>query len=292
MNRRVVQAVTAVLINGHMAGFLSGTLYNGSLKRICVPVLNCTYCPGAFSSCPLGLIQSSILFGNHLVFMMTAGILLLLGGLMGRFICGWLCPFGFAQELLYKIPLPKYRPSGKLIKLEYLKYAVLVLFVFLFPALGLTYLSSPTFCKFLCPVETLESYLPLMALQPSLAATAGVLFQWKLVLLAVVILLSVVIFRPFCRFLCPLGAIYALLNRLSLLRFTVDRTNCQKCGACQEQCELGIEVWNNPNSPECTRCLQCFDGCRDRLLRIKAGPGEKRSVLKEKKPDTNKGFKV
>ena len=173
MNRRIVQIIAAVVFNGHFTGFLRGTVYNGSLKKICVPVLNCTSCPGALGSCPLGLIQSSILFGNYQLLLLITGILLFLGGLLGRFICGWLCPFGFVQELLYKLPLPKYRPGRKLVKLNYLKYVVLVLFVFLFPALGLTYLSGSTFCKFLCPVETLEAYLPLMAVQPSLITTAG-----------------------------------------------------------------------------------------------------------------------
>jgi polyferredoxin len=291
MNRRVVQSITAVIINGNIIGFLQGTAYNGSLKRICVPALNCTYCPGAFSSCPLGLIQSSIIFGNHLVLILTSGFLLLLGGLLGRFICGWFCPFGFAQELLYKLPLPKYRPGRNSIKLESLKYAVLILFVFLFPALGMTYLSGAAFCKFLCPVEALESYLPLLALQPALMTTAGFLFKWKLVLLAVVILLSMIIFRPFCRFICPLGAVYALLNRRSLLRFEVDRKNCKNCGACQEQCELGIDVYNNPNSPECIRCNQCLAGCQDSLLRIKAGLSVNTFRLK-KKTDKNKGFRI
>lgn len=290
MKRRVVQTITAVLINGHLAGFLSGTLYNGSLKRTCVPVLNCTYCPGAFSSCPLGLIQNSIIFGNYLLLMVTSGLVLVLGGLLGRFLCGWLCPFGFVQELFYKIPLPKFRPPSKLMKLEYLKYVVLAVFVVLLPALGLTYLNGAAFCKFLCPVETLESYLPLMALQPSLMTTAGVLFKWKLVLLAVVLVLSMIIYRPFCRFICPLGAVYALMNRLSLLRFKVDREKCQKCGACQEQCELGIDVYNNPNSPECIRCTRCFAGCRDSLLGVKAGFSEKHLAATGMKPDQKKGF--
>ena len=270
MNRRVVQIIAAVLINGHFTGFLQGTAYKGSLKRFCVPVLNCSSCPGALGSCPLGFIQSSINFGNYQLLILTSGFLLLLGGLLGRFICGWLCPFGFAQELVYKLPLPKYRPGRKLIKLEYLKYAVLILFVFLFPALGLTYLSGSTFCKFLCPVEALEAYLPLMVLQPSLMTTAGFLFKWKLVLLTGFILLSMIIFRPFCRFICPLGAVYALLNRISLLRFEVDQKNCKKCGTCQEQCKLGLDVYKNPNNPECIRCTQCFASCQDNLLRIKA----------------------
>lgn len=271
MNRRIVQIITAVVINSHLTGFLKGTVYNGSLKRICVPVLNCTYCPGAWGSCPLGLIQSSLLFGNYQLLVLITGVILLLGGLLGRFICGWLCPFGFVQELLYKLPLPKYRSGRKLSKLNYLKYAVLVLFVFLFPALGLRYLSGSTFCKFLCPVETLEAYLPLMALQPSLMTTAGFLFRWKLILLVVFVVLAIIIFRPYCRFICPLGAVYGLLNRFSLLRLEADRENCKKCGACQEQCELGIDVVNNPCNPECIRCTQCFAGCQDQLLKVKAG---------------------
>lgn len=273
MNRRVVQSVTALVINGHITGFLQGTAYRGSLKRICVPVLNCTYCPGAFGSCPLGVIQSLIIFGNSLLLLLTAGFLILMGGALGRFACGWLCPFGFIQELIYKIPLPKYRPGRRLLKLAHLKYTVLVLFVFLFPALGLTYLSGSTFCKFLCPVETLEAYLPLMIVQPSLMATAGFLFKWKLVLLFGAVLLSMIMYMPFCRFICPLGAVYALFNRFSLLRFEVKKEGCKKCGACQERCEWGIDVYNNPNSPECIRCTRCFSHCQDNLLRIKADLG-------------------
>jgi len=271
LKRRVIQFVAAVIMNGHISGFLQGTAYKGSLKRTCVPVLNCSSCPGAFGSCPLGFIQNSLVYGNYQLLLLTTGFLLLLGGILGRFICGWFCPFGLAQDLVYKIPLYKHRPSRKLAKLNCLKYAVLILFVFLFPALGLTYLSGSTFCKYLCPVETLEAYLPLMALQPSLMTTAGFLFKWKLFLLAGAISLSIIIYRPFCRYLCPLGAVYALLNPLSLVKIEVDRENCKKCGACQERCKLGIDVYNNPNSPECIRCTRCFPGCPDKLLRIKSG---------------------
>ncbi|HHU87534.1 MAG: 4Fe-4S binding protein [Pelotomaculaceae bacterium] len=291
MNRRIVQIIAAVVFNGHFTGFLRGTVYNGSLKKICVPVLNCTSCPGALGSCPLGLIQSSILFGNYQLLLLITGILLFLGGLLGRFICGWLCPFGFVQELLYKLPLPKYRPGRKLVKLNYLKYVVLVLFVFLFPALGLTYLSGSTFCKFLCPVETLEAYLPLMAVQPSLITTAGFLFKWKLILLAVFVVLAMIVFRPFCRYICPLGAVYGLFNRFSLLGLESDRKQCKMCGACQEQCELGIDVANKRGSPECIRCTQCFAGCQDELLKIKVGLNLNALNLK-KKTDDSKNFKM
>ncbi len=272
MNRKVIQFTTAVIINSHIAGFIQGTVYKGGLKRICVPSLNCGYCPGAFGSCPLGTIQSSVVSGNYQLLILTAGFLLLLGGVLGRFICGWLCPFGFVQELAYRVPLPKFSPGGYVIKLAgYLKYAVLVLFIFLFPALGLAYLNGSAFCKFVCPVDVLEAYLPLLALHPSFVATAGFLFKWKLILLAGVLLLSMFIFTPFCRFICPLGAVYGLLNPHSLLKFEVDRANCKKCGDCQAYCELGIDIYNNPNSPDCIRCTECFGHCQNRLPRIKAG---------------------
>jgi polyferredoxin len=291
LNRRIVQVIALVAFNGHLAGFLKGTVYNGSLKRICVPVLNCTSCPGALGSCPLGLIQSSILLGNYQLLVLTIGILLFLGGLLGRFICGWLCPFGLVQELLYKLPTPKYRPGRQLSWLNYLKYIALVLFVFLLPALGLPYLNGSAFCKYLCPAETLEAYLPLLAVQPSLMATAGFLFKWKLILLAVLVVLAVLICRPFCRYICPLGAVYGLLNRFSLLRPGVDREHCKKCGACQELCELGLDVANASDNPECIRCTQCFAGCRDKLLRIGVRYNLPAFNLK-KKPDGHKNHKV
>ncbi|OPZ74268.1 MAG: putative electron transport protein YccM [Firmicutes bacterium ADurb.Bin456] len=269
MKRRIVQYIAALAFNGYLAGFLKGTVYNGSLKRICVPVLNCTSCPGALGSCPLGLIQSSILLGNYQLLILTTGILLLLGGLLGRFICGWLCPFGLVQELLYKLPTPKYRPGQQLNGLNNLKYVTLILFVFLLPALGLPYLNGSAFCKYLCPAETLEAYLPLLAVQPSLMATAGFLFKWKLILLALLVVAAALICRPFCRYICPLGAVYGRLNRLSLLRLGIDQEHCKKCGVCQERCELGLDVTKDPDSPECIRCTQCFAGCQDELLQVR-----------------------
>ena len=102
------QAGAALLTNIHLPNFAKGVLYQGKGKTVCVPGLNCYSCPGAAGQCPIGSVSrqwsgsSKFRFSYYIT-----GILILLGVLLGRFICGFLCPFGWLQELLHKIPSPK-----------------------------------------------------------------------------------------------------------------------------------------------------------------------------------------
>ncbi|MBP5289543.1 MAG: 4Fe-4S binding protein, partial [Clostridia bacterium] len=89
----------------------------------------------------------------------------------------------------------------------------------------------------------------------------GFLYTWKLVILGAVLLLSVLLYRPFCRYLCPLGALYGLFNRFALYRYVLDEEKCTRCGACQKACGLNIPVWQKPNSIDCVRCGACRKAC-------------------------------
>ncbi|QXM05483.1 4Fe-4S binding protein [Crassaminicella indica] len=263
MKRRLVQIMTSIGINGYFKGFLKGSIYKGDLKKICVPGLNCYSCPGALGSCPIGSLQAIISDIKYKFSFYVVGFLMLIGGLLGRFVCGWLCPFGFIEELLYKIPSPKFKVSKNLQKLKYLKYVILIVFVILLPMLWVDDIGigSPTFCKYICPVGTIEGGIPLVILNESLRSAVGFLFAWKLTLLIVIVILSIVVFRPFCRFICPLGAIYSLFNPISIYRLNIDLNKCTQCGACSKKCKLDIEVYKNPNSLECIRCGECIDSC-------------------------------
>ncbi|MEG2204552.1 MAG: 4Fe-4S binding protein, partial [Oscillospiraceae bacterium] len=150
-----------------------------------------------------------------------------------------------------------------------LKFGILAGFVVLLPLFALDILGqgAPWFCKLICPSGTLFAGLPLVFANESLRSAIGWLFGWKVFLLIALLLLSVVVYRPFCRYLCPLGAIYGLLNPVSLTRFSIDPTACTACGACQRACKLDIPVWKIPNSIECIRCGDCKAACPHGAIR-------------------------
>ena len=134
--RKCIQAGWGILTNAYVNGFLPGALviYQGGLKQVCVPGMNCYSCPGALGSCPIGAMQA-VFDGRHRQFAFyVVGYLALIGLFVGRFICGWLCLFGLIQELLYKIPTPKLTIPTKVDQpLRYLKYLILIVMVFALP---------------------------------------------------------------------------------------------------------------------------------------------------------------
>lgn len=274
IGRRVIQIITAISINSYFIGFMEGSIYRGNLKKICVPGLNCSSCPGALGSCPVAMLQTSIASMVSSQFkLFIFGFLTLVGVVLGRFACGWFCPFGLIQELFYKIPLPKLGLRESFKPLESLKYIILIVFVLLLPAFSAYGISSTAFCKYVCPVEVLEANLPMIIARPSILDIMGFLFKWKLLFLIVLLLLALVVFKPFCRFLCPLGAIYSLFNPISVYRMEVDHDKCIECGYCQSQCKFGIAVYKDPNNRECMRCNECLV-CPTQALAVK-GLGHK-----------------
>lgn len=263
VKRRVVQAIAAVAQNGWLPGFARGTIYKGKSKYLCVPGLNCYSCPGALASCPIGALQAVIGSWKYDFTWYVTGTLLLFGMIAGRWICGWLCPFGFLQELLHRIPGRKLKVPARLRWLRVTKYVLLAVLVILLPMFAVNYAGQgdPWFCKYVCPAGTIEGALPLMALNQPLRAAAGLLFDWKLFVALATVVLSILLYRFFCRFLCPLGAIYGLFNRLALYRMKVDGRRCTKCGKCSAACKMDIVPCETPNSAECIRCGCCRQAC-------------------------------
>lgn len=262
--RTCIQFCFTALTNGYAAGFVKGNIYKGAGKKLCLPGLNCYSCPGALGSCPIGSFQAVIGSKDYKFAFYVAGFLMLVGAVFGRFVCGWLCPFGLIQDLLYKIPFVrklKKLPGDRWLK--YLKYGILVGFVIVLPltVLDIVGQGQPWFCKYICPSGTLFGGIPLISANPALQSVLGWLFTWKIVILVVLILLSILVYRPFCRYLCPLGAIYGLFNPIAFHRFQIDKSKCTKCGKCQKACKLDIPVYRTPNSPECIRCGDCKKAC-------------------------------
>ncbi len=262
--RTIVQICVAALTNGYAAGFTRGTIYKGNSKAVCVPGLNCYSCPGALGACPIGSFQAVITSRDHVFSYYVVGFLLLFGALLGRFVCGWLCPFGLVQDLLYKIPFPKKLkklPGDRF--LRFLKYVILIGFVIILPltVLDVVGQGQPWFCKYICPSGTLFGGIPLISANPALQSALSWLFTWKFGLLVVLLLLSIVVYRPFCRYLCPLGAAYSVFNPVALYRYSVNQQTCTQCKACQKACPMDIPVYKKPNSLECIRCGKCKAAC-------------------------------
>lgn len=269
--RKVIQLYAALLYNAHMKGFVTGSIFEGKSKAVCLPGLNCYSCPGAIGACPLGSIQNALAESKTKLPTYVLGIILLYCIILGRTICGFLCPVGLLQELLYKIKTPKVRKSKITRCLSYFKYVLLAVLVIGLPiiyAFQEKGLPLPGFCKYICPAGTFEGaiFLLLNKANTSFYEMLGTLFTWKFMLLMIFIVLSVFIYRVFCRFFCPLGAIYGLFNKLSILGVKVDKNACNHCNACINVCKMDVkEVGDH----ECIQCGDCMKVCGCKAIKWK-----------------------
>lgn len=286
LKRRIVQIFSAILGNSYIKGFAKGTIYRGKLKSICFPGLNCYSCPGALTSCPIGSLQAVAAGIKHQISFYVIGLLMMIGTLGGRFVCGWICPFGFFQELLYKIPTKKIKMKKpfRIGKYFFLIFFVLIMPAFLTNDLGL---GLPYFCKYICPAGTLEAGIPLVIVNTAIRGAIGIMFYWKLILLVILIVFSILISRPFCRAICPLGAIYSLFNPISFYRMNVDISKCIKCDVCMKNCPVDIRIYENPNDLECVRCGKCVDKCPTNAVKSGFQNHSKRRDEIEKSLDSN-----
>lgn len=221
-------------------------------------------------SCPIGALQNELSSYRFRFPYYVVGLLLFFGALLGRAICGFLCPFGFLQDLLHRIPLLKGLQKCRVKKtfpgdmlLRKLKYVVLVFLVIILP---MSVKLTPFFCKYLCPSGTLAGILLALG-DHQLFAIFGKLFTWKACILAGCILLSLIIYRPFCKYLCPLGAIYGPCNKISVLKILLDSDACLHCGRCMTVCQMCVDSSVDPNHSECIRCGACIQECPVKALK-------------------------
>ena len=246
-----IQAAATLLTNIHLPNFFKGKIYQGNAKTVCVPGLNCYSCPAATGACPIGAFQAVVGSSRFKFSYYITGFFILFGVILGRFICGFLCPFGWFQDLLHKIPCKKFS-TGKLKPLRYLKYIILLVFVILLPMLvtNSVGMGDPFFCKYLCPQGVLEGAIPLSLSNASIRMALGKLFTYKSLILIAVVILSILFYRPFCKWICPLGAIYSLFNKVSFLRIKVENDRCVGCMQCTKACKMDVNVLETHDNPE------------------------------------------
>lgn len=261
--RRLIQVYAMLLFNCNFKGFKTGSIYKGDTKNLCVPGLNCYSCPGAVGACPLGSLQNALASSKTRTPAYIFGILIMFGVLLGRTICGFLCPMGLIQEWLHKIKTPKVKKSKVTRVLSYFKYVLLVVFVICIPIMYQT--GVPAFCKYICPSGTLLGGIGLL-INPNNAdnfAMLGPLFTWKFLLLMVFLVASVFMYRFFCRFFCPLGAIYGFFSKVALLGVKLDKNKCTDCGLCISVCKMDI---HKVGDHECIQCGECIKACPSKAI--------------------------
>ena len=268
--RRIIQVYAALLYNANIKGFISGDIYQSeTTKYMCVPGLNCYSCPGAVGACPLGAFQNALAASKTTTPYYLLGIIGLFGLILARTICGFLCPVGLAQDLLYKIRTPKLKKSRATRVLSYLKYVILIVLAIGIPLVYAVWNTPlPGFCKYICPAGTFGGAVMLL-LNPSntdLFTQIGPLFTWKFCLLVAIVVAAIFIYRFFCRFFCPLGAIYGFFNKIALLGVKVDKDNCIDCGKCVAVCKMDVK---RVGDHECINCGECIAVCPTKAIRWK-----------------------
>jgi len=150
-------------------------------------------------------------------------------------------------------------------------------------------LAAPYFCKWICPAGALEGAIPLVLKNESLRNTIGFLFFWKMGIMIFIVLMSIFTYRPFCRYLCPLGAFYAFFNKIGFYKMEFIPEKCTNCTLCEKACKMDINVRKDPNSLECIRCGACIAACRyDALNASFVGFGRKKEEA-DKAPALTKG---
>ncbi len=229
-------AAVSIFMKRKLSLIISALLLHSSwgpeFKWICNPVLSCHSCVLAWFACPIGVFVHYS--GYHLFPFMAFGMVLLVGVLVGRLLCGWVCPFGLLQDWLHKIPSKKFvLPDWT----ANIKYLLLLLMVFLFPFL----LGEQTwfsFCR-ICPAAALQVSLP------SLIQSGFGGISWATVVrfavLAAVVGMVIYSNRSFCKVLCPIGALLAPLNFISFWVVKPPRESCSSCLKCDKACGINVK---------------------------------------------------
>lgn len=263
--RLAIQGVATLIQNANLKGFFEGKIYTGPVKNICVPGLNCYSCPGAIGSCPIGSLQTFLTKFKIKTPYYVVGLILFFAAVLGRAVCGFLCPFGMIQELINLIPFPFKKNRFKGDKaFRYLKYVILAACVIILP---ICFKLTPFFCKYICPSGTIAGII-LAITDSAIASKLGAIFTWKVIILISILVSSLIIWRPFCKYICPLGAIYSLFNRVSLIRLKVDESKCINCGKCAKACKMCVDPVKTPNSGECIRCMDCAKACPEHAITL------------------------
>lgn len=264
--KRLISQV-ALLFSSNLGAF-------GLKTGFCYPFFYCNACPTATSACPIRAIEVGLFKADFKLRLLLYPILTIgtIGILTGRAVCGWACPIGLLQRFTGKISR-YFKSKSKTAKksnrfridsyLRYTKYAVFISLV----------LITPIFIGFMftdiCPVGMLTGTFPILLLNPT-KYVPNEFFYGAIVVFALFIVLIILVERGWCKYFCPVGAMLAPFNKISLLYISIDKNNCIHCNLCSKSCPMGIDVPNMNRDPECILCGKCIDACPKGIIKYEA----------------------
>jgi len=202
--------------------------------------------------------------------------------ILGRFFCGWVCPFGSLHHFIgfignrkkttvQKIKLNQYR------KAQCIKYFVLIfiLAMAVLQPLGVTLqtglldpmpLVTRSFNLVLLPIA--DQAVHFVSANERFYETGWLIFA----IFTAAVLLNLVIPRFYCRFICPLGALFGILDRFAIWRIGKNQSHCINCKLCEQSCEGGCEPGGNIKISECVLCFNCLHICKDNIINYQTTP--------------------
>ncbi|MCH5138193.1 4Fe-4S binding protein [Clostridiaceae bacterium UIB06] len=174
--------------------------------------------------------------------------------ILGRFFCGWFCTFGAVNDFIYmvshKLFKIKFRINEKIdSKIKYIKYVILLFIV------TIIWTSTSTF---------FDSYSPWNAFA-AMGNISESVSQYTVgfIILAFILIGAIFIERFFCRYLCPLGAVFSVVSKLRIFKISKPTDNCGNCRLCTNNCSMGIELYkmDKVGIGECINCFKCIEIC-------------------------------
>ena len=240
--------------------FISNTALIFGATGLIYTYFYCWESPFALMACPIGVIEHAFADRTWYLLPYLIGFIAFVSIIFGRAACGWACPIGFLQDIVKGRKVEKRKEIDK--KLRMMKYPILIAIPIA------SYITRALAYTDICPIGGLTATLPHLAIDPY-GYTFTFFFYPKMINVAGFFILIAFITRGWCRHLCPVGAMMAQFNKVSVLQIKFYEEECIKCYRCAAVCPMQINMPYENQSGECIRCGKCIDACPKNALEFK-----------------------
>ncbi|MDP4144990.1 MAG: FMN-binding protein [Bacillota bacterium] len=208
----------------------------------------------------IAIIKQNVAFTQLIPQMIEVVVIIPFTIILGRFFCGWMCGYGAFGDFIYKLTNKVFKINFKVNEnvdrvLKYFKYVILAFLIFIVCTFNITAFNTSSPWDVFGVVAAVGK-MPDFS-YAALNLTVG------FILFILITIASMVVERFFCRYLCPLGAVFAITSKLKIAKIQKERTKCGNCRICTNNCAMGIPLYKYDvvNSGECIDCMQCVTAC-------------------------------